>query len=239
MKPAQQNSTIIKVALVFVFSLVIFVVFARVSSSPSKAAADQLNQNNGNYLQADQVSISLSLQAHQLPYGLNVGDYVDVITSFPIVNVDETYHTRLPNQIRFISLLDTGELVLSEPFTGQLEKSNVVPMGIVISPSQSQIPPRRTTQRTITEALVIHIEDQPEDSSGSPDDIRVTLAVSPQDALILTWLEQENMPTILALRGPNVAGSNIETEAVTLEYLLQRYDIDMPINLPFALENEE
>jgi hypothetical protein len=67
--------------------------------------------------------------------------------------------------------------------------------------------------------------------------IIITLAVEPQDALVLTWALDAQIPVTYALRSN--ADKTIEpppTTAVTLQYLIENYDIPPAPILPYALE---
>jgi len=55
----------------------------------------------------------------QVAYGLQPGDYVDVIMSFLFVDVDEGFQTRLPNTISVITRAETGEMVIGAPRQGR------------------------------------------------------------------------------------------------------------------------
>lgn len=63
----------------------------------------------------------------------------------------------------------------------------------------------------------------------------ITLIVSPQDAVTLNYLIYSGAELTLALRA---AGDDniVPTEAVTLQYLLDQYNIPVPARLPFGLE---
>jgi pilus assembly protein CpaB len=67
---------------------------------------------------------------------------------------------------------------------------------------------------------------------GRPD--LVTLIVTPQDAVTLTYLIYSNAKLTLTLRPPD-DGARVETEAATLQYLLSQYAIPVPAKLPYAL----
>jgi len=67
-----------------------------------------------------------------------------------------------------------------------------------------------------------------------PPDI-VTLMVSPQDAVTLTYLVYSGAKFTLTLRGAGDQ-SRIETEAATLQYVLSQYAIPVPAKLPYALQ---
>ena len=63
----------------------------------------------------------------------------------------------------------------------------------------------------------------------------VTLIVSPQDTIILNYLELSGTKLSLALRS---AGDNsvITTDAVTLQYVMDQKNIPSPVKLPYATE---
>lgn len=67
-----------------------------------------------------------------------------------------------------------------------------------------------------------------------PPDI-ITLVVSPQDAVTLNYLVYHGAQLSLALRSAQ-DDSRIQTEAVTLQFLLDQYLIPVPAKLPFGLE---
>ncbi len=63
----------------------------------------------------------------------------------------------------------------------------------------------------------------------------ITLGVSPQDALVLTWAVDAQIPITLVLRA---AGDNriVNTDPVTLDYMIRNYNATPPNALEFALE---
>jgi pilus assembly protein CpaB len=61
----------------------------------------------------------------------------------------------------------------------------------------------------------------------------ITLIVSPQDAVTLNYLIYSGAQLTLALRNPNDAQAD-GTEAVTLSYLLDQYNIPIPVKLPYG-----
>jgi hypothetical protein len=63
----------------------------------------------------------------------------------------------------------------------------------------------------------------------------ITLAVTPQDALVLTWAVDAQIPITLALR---TAGDNsvVATDPVSLDYMIRTYNAQPPVALEFALE---
>jgi pilus assembly protein CpaB len=63
----------------------------------------------------------------------------------------------------------------------------------------------------------------------------ITLIVSPQDAVTLNYLIYSGAQLTMALRSATDT-SLTQTEAVTLQYLLDVYSIPVPVKLPFGLE---
>jgi pilus assembly protein CpaB len=63
----------------------------------------------------------------------------------------------------------------------------------------------------------------------------ITLIVTPQDAVALNYLIFSGAELTLALRSPN-DDQVIQTEAVTLQFLLDQYNIPIPVKLPYVME---
>jgi hypothetical protein len=66
----------------------------------------------------------------------------------------------------------------------------------------------------------------------------VTLAVEPQDALVLLWARQSEMYMELALRAPGSEAARYLPEAVTLQYMLTRFNIAVPPKLEYGFARE-
>jgi hypothetical protein len=66
----------------------------------------------------------------------------------------------------------------------------------------------------------------------------VTLAVEPQDALVLLWARQSEMYMELALRAPGFEEARYQPEAVTLQYMLTRFNIAVPPELEYGFARE-
>jgi hypothetical protein len=63
----------------------------------------------------------------------------------------------------------------------------------------------------------------------------VTLAVSPQDAVVLTWLVEARVPVTFALRSA-AAVTYPTTETVSLNYIMQRFSITPPEKFEYNIE---
>ncbi len=77
-------------------------------------------------------------------------------------------------------------------------------------------------------------QPQPTVAPPSLPDV-ITLVVSPQDAVTLNYLLLNGAYLSLAMRPAN-DDSRVQTEAVTLQFLLDQYNIPVPAKLPYGLE---
>jgi Flp pilus assembly protein CpaB len=79
-------------------------------------------------------------------------------------------------------------------------------------------------------------EGQPAPTAAPPPiPDTITLIVSPQDAVALTYLMHTGTKFNLTLRAPDDT-TRVETEAATLQYLLSQYAIPVPAKLPYGME---
>jgi hypothetical protein len=88
-------------------------------------------------------------------------------------------------------------------------------------PGPTATPLPATTEGTVT-------------SVSRPDIL--TLMVTNQDAVTLTWLIYSDVQMTLTLRNPNDQVVGEQPTAATLEYLLTQYDIPVPAPLPYSIE---
>jgi pilus assembly protein CpaB len=144
---------------------------------------------------------------------------------------------------------------------GRLEIDQSLSQPFYIVPSERQRP--RLVSQTLIENVVVlqlgNFEDEvllpdaadaPEDGTvpadqgttgteaaaavPNPPDI-ITLIVSPQDAVTLNYLLYTGGQISLAMRSSQ-DDSRADTEAVTLNFLLDQYRLQVPVKLPFGLE---
>ncbi len=203
----------------------------------------------------------------QVAYGIQNGDFVDVILSFLFIDVDPTFQTRLPNNVSLITSLETGELIIGAPRQGRTEASALTTEGVLLGPSEASQRPRLVTQYTVQNAFVVKVgyfdetgtlfgqtptptpldvrppgegAQQPQNTTPQPSatsytPLLITLGVTPQDALVLTWAVDAQIPITLALRA---AGDDrvVNTQPVTLDYMIREFNAEPPNALEFALE---
>jgi Flp pilus assembly protein CpaB len=194
-------------------------------------------------------------------YAVQDGDRVDLIISLLFVDVDEEFQTLLPNILRaFVRDPETGALIINEAIPGRVD--TFAGLNVFAVPSE-QARPRLVTQRTIQDALVVHVGNFPPDGRfiGIPptptpvpadEEARgentplpptptpprpdiITLGVPPQDAVLLTWLVEARVPVTLALRSVNDA-SRSATTPVTLDYIMRTYSIEVPAKRDYSIE---
>jgi len=191
-------------------------------------------------------------------YAVQPGDFVDVLIVASFIDLDRDFQTKLPNLISFFSkqVDEEGNVVVqfSAPTDeGRFEAPPGLPPeipGAYVNAREAQRP-RRVAQLTVQAAKVLRVgpwidlpTDQPPPTEEGqppppppPPDI-VTLAVSPQDALVLLWARQSEMYMELALRAPATEDATYGPEAVTLQYMLARFDIAVPPELEFGFARE-
>jgi len=125
-----------------------------------------------------------------------------------------------------------------------------------IIPAERQRP-RLVSQMVLQNVLVLHVGTFPlpgetaSNSAASQSTVNaqngttttviqkpdiITLVVTPQEAVTLTYLLNSGVQMTMTLRGPSDDVSRVETEAATLQYLLSQYRIPVPAKLPYALE---
>lgn len=126
--------------------------------------------------------------------------------------------------LRNVTVLRVGDFPFADP-----EGNMITTAEAVATPE-----PDDATQQQQAQPAEQEQQQQPE--VRLPDVI--TLIVDPQDAVTLNYLVYSGAELTLALRA---AGDDTvdPTEAVTLQFLLDEYNIPVPVKLPFGLQNDE
>lgn len=214
-------------------------------------------------LPSNLVAVSVPMdRLTSVAYAVQDGDSVDVILSMLFVDVDEVYQSLVPNDVTLFSISEEGDIQFIPAVPGRPETSALGP--VIIGPSERQRP-RLVTQRTVQDAFVVHVGDFPYDGrfigvpptptpvpveeeevvdgEGGPPtptplpprpDI-ITLGVTPQDAVFLVWAIESRLPITFALRSASDT-SRVPTTPVTLDYVMNEFNITLPVKRPFALE---
>ncbi|MDY7080318.1 MAG: hypothetical protein SXV54_25830 [Chloroflexota bacterium] len=192
-------------------------------------------------------------------WALQPGDYVDVIISLLLVDVDEEFQSITPNQGRCLS---PSEDQACTGMSGPMGRLEVMANGWVVNlmPGEPQRP-RLVTQLTVQNALVLRVgdwpkvgeeilgqeesppvegegEEAPVDGEAPPPTpviAPLTLAVTRQDAMVLDYAQLVGAHVNFVLRRPGDDDDAV-TESITLEYLMTLYDIELPPKLPYGVE---
>jgi pilus assembly protein CpaB len=209
-----------------------------------------------------QVAISMPIdELNLVGYAVKDGDYVDVIATTLFVDLDASFQSVLPNHLGEVTGPgggggEGGSIVAggTGPF-GRMELEPTLNQVIYTVPSEPQRP-RLVSQMILQNIQVLHVglfpltaEAPPQATPDAaaqggqpaptpvpqPKPTMITLIVSPQDAVSLTYLLSTQVKLALVLRAPDDS-SRAETEAATLQYLLSQYAIPVPAKLPYGIE---
>jgi Flp pilus assembly protein CpaB len=144
---------------------------------------------------------------------------------------------------------------------GRVIFETTIQQAIATGPSEAQRP-RLVVQTLLQDVLILHVGDYKTETGNGivaaetepgivnqenpitditavtepfvlPDTI--TLVVTPQDAVTLTYLNYVGARYTLVLRSPG-DDQRVMTEAGTLQFLLDQYNIPLPTRLPYGIE---
>jgi pilus assembly protein CpaB len=210
------------------------------------------------------ISISVK-RIDMVGYAIKDGDYVDVLATNLFVDLDASFQSILPDSFGQVvnagsppsgaPLAVLGmENGSGQRAAGRAELDPTLNQVIYYIPSEPQRP-RLVSQMILQDIQVLHVgtfpltapasdvQATPQPAQGGPartpapvaePDI-ITLIVSPQDAVSLTYLMYSGTKLTLVLRAPDDR-SRAETEAATLQYILSQYAIPVPAKLPYGFE---
>jgi pilus assembly protein CpaB len=149
-------------------------------------------------------------------------------------------------QIKFPGVF--GKVVI-DPVLGQ---------AVYLVPSENQRP-RMVSQMVLQNSIVLQIGDFPleeelkitatpvpqeqapaqgqatEEAAPPAKPSVITLIINPQDAIGLNYLIYSGAQLTLTLRNPN-DNERLNRDAVTLQYLLENYQIPIPVKLPYGVQ---
>jgi pilus assembly protein CpaB len=194
-----------------------------------------------------------------------VGDHVNVIASFLVVDIDQNTQSRLPNNTantvppRPATETDPGSLTVTinggadGSTVGRVDLDPTLNQPLYLVPSEKQRP-RLVSHMVIQDAIILRVGKFPLDPLAKTSGVEptpapaaattstpiqppeeMTLIVRPQDSITLNYLMLSGAKISLALR----AAGDIDpaaVEAVTLQYLFQTYNIPNPPKTNFGTE---
>lgn len=163
-------------------------------------------------------------------YGLQPGDYVDILVTLPFIDIDQ-------------------EQQIKEPMCPP-----TCPSASGEGAAQAQAADQRqrlATQLTVQKARVLGVgrwayePPAPSEQSDSSDENAtpvpveppkyVTLMLQPQDALVVKIAREYGSRIDLAVRAVDDQ-QDFATQPVTLDYVLARFGIDLPTKQPYTIE---
>jgi Flp pilus assembly protein CpaB len=197
-------------------------------------------------------------------FGVADGAHVNVIACMLMVDVDPSYQAVLPNHVAVAQApanvppdtmpgISLGvKTQVDPPYQGRTEVESAFQQPIYIIPSEPQRP-RPVCQMVMQDVTVLRLGNfelnptstaanqapptpQPGQQQATTQlgpDI-VTLIVSPQEAVILTYMVYTNTPLYLTLRNSGDTSRQV-TESATLQFLLSQLNITVPVKLAYSV----
>jgi pilus assembly protein CpaB len=197
-------------------------------------------------------------------WALRPGDHVDALISLLVSDLDEEYQTPLPSaKVMCVTNISPEGIITVECMQIPIGRSEFLPNGAVTYEGPSGgARPRLVTQMTVQDAIVLQVGTWPneaelalalapeptpvpidtEDGEAPPPTPIpptpltqwVTLAIEPQDALVLKYAEETGASIDFVLRSAGETTA-FNTQAVTLDYIFQKYAIEVPPKLPYGV----
>jgi len=178
-------------------------------------------------------------------FAAQAGDRVDVLACFWVYELDKDFQTRRLNKFYYINPQEPTqplELPAGRPATGASG------LGGVEGPSEPQLP-RMVCQWTVQNARLLSLGDwvavpptpAPQGGGGQqptpapPLPQVATLEVDPQDALVLKYARETGAQLDMVLRAAGDKESRFSTEAVTLQYMFERFKVAVPPKLDYSI----
>ncbi len=212
-----------------------------------------------------QVAIPIPVsKLSSVAYGLEAGDHVNVIVSLLMVDIDPGFQSKLPNNTGLViapgpsgeggPVASSATISKSDGLSGRTELDPTLGQPVYVIPSEAQRP-RLVSQTLIQDAIVLYVGDFPlpgeavQTGAATPTPVpgqeqtapeivapdTVTLVVSPQDAVTLNYLILAGGKLNLVMRSAGDS-QRVSTEPVTLQFILDQYNIPNPAKLPYGLE---
>lgn len=160
-------------------------------------------------------------------YGIRPGDHIDVLMTFFFMDIDQETQIAEP---------------ICAPFCPGPEGETEAALGTQL--------PRPAAQLTLQDIQVLGVgrwaqeltpeQEQAQAEAGEPVPVElpeyITVMVTPQDALVLKLAREMEAKIDLAVRSEDDTQQFV-TQQVTLDYILARFGVSLPIKQPFTLES--
>ncbi|HCR70734.1 MAG TPA: hypothetical protein DIW23_04765 [Anaerolineae bacterium] len=171
-----------------------------------------------------------------------------IVTGTGLGNVQRQGDTATGFTTEGLPILSLG-VAAADSAQGRLELDPSLQQPFYVIPAEAQRP-RMVCQMLLQDVVVLKLgnfplvpavtaPEQQQDPNAQPaapvaPDI-VTLVVSPQDSITLSYLVYSNAKLMLTLRNPSDQ-ARVASEASTLQFLLSQYNIPVPAKLPYAMQ---
>lgn len=201
-------------------------------------------------------------------YGISEGDYVDILLLFDMRQIDEEFQTLLPNdlalfitvkseetdEIRFLEIdpfgyfeeLPTGDTVHIRPREFQrpyivglvIQNAKVIQVGQYTLPESAAAQLATATPTPLPEGAPTPLPEPVAAPTVTPMPPEVlVVALQPQQQLLLRYALEVGADVDFALRGIN-DGQLYPVQNVDLNFLLQRFNIEIPPNFGYTLDTQ-
>jgi pilus assembly protein CpaB len=189
-------------------------------------------------------------------FGVADGARVNINVCFLFTDLDPSFQSALPNNVGKLfgpgidplPVLSLSGTEGAPPSQGRLELDPSVQQPFYVVPSESPRP-RPVCQLLLQDVVVMKVGNFPLGTTTAAQDALtqqqqaqtpvapdvVTLIVSPQDSITLSYLTYTNAKLQLVLRNPS-DHSRQATIGATLQFLLSQYNIPVPAKLPYSTE---
>ncbi|HRQ38531.1 MAG TPA: flagella basal body P-ring formation protein FlgA [Chloroflexota bacterium] len=199
-------------------------------------------------------------------YGVSEGDYVDILLLFDMRQIDEEFQTLLPNDLalfitveneetqekRFLEIdpygyfeeLPTGDTVHVRPREFQrpyivglvIQNAKVIQVGQYMLPETAASQLATATPTPLSEGDPTPLPEPIAAPTATPSPPEVlVVALQPQQQLLLRYALEVGADVDFALRGIN-DGQLYPVQNVDLNFLLDRFNIEIPPNFGYTLD---
>ena len=209
------------------------------------------------------VAISLPLsRLTSVAYALQPGDHINIIASLLMVDIDTDFQTISPNYTASITAPGVSEEGTTTSTASISSGGDASKIGKALFDTSLNLPfyavpsegqrSRLISQSIINDAVVLWVGnfkatqdiagEQTQEQTQAVEETTevvtpdiISIIVSPQDAVSLNYLMLMEAKFNIALRGYDDTDI-LSTESVTLQYILEHYNIPYPTKLPYGSE---
>lgn len=188
----------------------------------------------GKLVEVGYVAVAFPInELSSVSYGIQPGDHVDILMTFPFIDIDPETQIReplcppvcpVPGGAEAESLEASGSGQLPR-LAAQLTVQNAEVLGVG----------RWNYKETAVQEQQAQARDPDAPPPPEPPPEYITLMLEPQDALVLKLAREYNASIDLGVRAED-DGQPFATQQVTLDYILTRFGISLPPKQPYTIE---